>query len=91
MIRQITPELYRCLSGIFDIVDIPLFNQDIEKDVPIKVKEFKSKIRDADAILNATPEYNYSVPAVLKNPIDCASRPYGDNAFDTKPVDTCIQ
>ena len=53
-----------------------LFNQDIEKDVPIKVKEFKSKIRDADAILFATPEYNYSVPGVLKNAIDWASRPY---------------
>ena len=54
--------------------------------MPIKVKEFKSKIRDADAILIATPEYNYSVPGVLKNAIDWASRPYGDNAFDKKPV-----
>jgi chromate reductase, NAD(P)H dehydrogenase (quinone) len=71
---------------IFEIDGIPLFNQDIEKDMPIKVKEFKSKIRDADAILIATPEYNYSVPGVLKNAIDWASRPYGDNAFDKKPV-----
>ena len=55
---------------IFEIDGVPLFNQDIEKDVPIKVKEFKSKIRDADAILIATPEYNYSVPGVLKNAID---------------------
>ncbi len=54
--------------------------------MPIKVKEFKSKIRDADAILIATPEYNYSVPGVLKNAIDWASRPYWDNAFDKKPV-----
>jgi chromate reductase len=50
------------------------------------VKEFKSKIRDSDGILIATPEYNYSVPGVLKNAIDWASRPYGDNAFDGKPV-----
>jgi len=71
---------------IFDIDDIPAFNQDIEKDMPEKVKEFKSRIRDADAILIATPEYNYSVPGVLKNAIDWASRPYGDNPFDGKPV-----
>ena len=71
---------------IFDLVDIPPFNQDIEMDMPSKVKEFKSKIREADAILIATPEYNYSVPGVLKNAIDWASRPYGDNPFDGKPV-----
>ncbi|MGH9982877.1 MAG: NADPH-dependent FMN reductase [Nitrososphaeraceae archaeon] len=71
---------------IFDLDGIPGFNQDIEVDMPIKVKDFKSKIRDADAILIATPEYNYSVPGVLKNAIDWASRPYGDNAFNEKPV-----
>jgi chromate reductase len=59
---------------IFDLDGIPGFNQDIEVDMPIKVKDFKSKIRDADAILIATPEYNYSVPGVLKNAIDWASR-----------------
>jgi chromate reductase, NAD(P)H dehydrogenase (quinone) len=72
---------------IFDIGDIPAFNQDIERDMmPAKVKELKSKIRDADAILIATPEYNYSVPGVLKNAIDWASRPYGDNPFNEMPV-----
>lgn len=71
---------------IFDIEGIPVFNQDLEENMPLKVKEFKSKIRDADAILIATPEYNYSVPGVLKNAIDWASRPYGDNPFDGKPV-----
>ncbi len=71
---------------IFDLADIPPFNQDIEMDMPPKVKEFKSKIREGDAILIATPEYNYSVPGVLKNAIDWASRPYGDNSFDGKPV-----
>jgi len=71
---------------IFDLEGIPAFNQDLELQPPDKVKEFKTRIRAADAILIATPEYNYSIPGVLKNAIDWASRPYGDNAFDGKPV-----
>ena len=71
---------------IFDLEGIPPFNQDLENQPPEKVKEFKAKIRAADAILIATPEYNYSIPGLLKNAIDSASRPYGDNAFDGKPV-----
>jgi len=71
---------------IFDLEGIPPFNQDLENQPSEKVKEFKAKIRAADAILIATPEYNYSIPGVLKNAIDCASRPYGDNAFEHKPV-----
>ena len=71
---------------IFELDGIPPFNQDTEKEMPQKVREFKSKIKDADAILISTPEYNYSVPGVLKNAIDFASRPYGDNPFDGKPV-----
>jgi len=50
------------------------------------VRELKRKVREADAILIATPEYNYSVPGVLKNAIDWASRPPGDNSWDGKPV-----
>jgi len=71
---------------IFDIEGIPLYNQDLEYEMPAKVKEFKAKIRAVEAILVATPEYNYSVPGVLKNAIDLASRPPGDNSFDGKPV-----
>jgi chromate reductase len=71
---------------IFDLEGIPPFNQDLELQPPDKVKEFKAKIRTADAILIVTPEYNYSIPGVLKNAIDWASRPYGNNAFDGKPV-----
>ena len=70
----------------FDLEGIPPFNQDQENQPPEKIKEFKAKIRAADAILIVTPEYNYSIPGVLKNAIDCASRPYGDNAFEHKPV-----
>jgi len=71
---------------IFDLEGIPPFNQDLENRMPEKVKDFKAKIRAADAILIATPEHNYSMPGVLKNAIDWASRPYGDNSFEGKPV-----
>jgi len=71
---------------IFDLKGIPLFNQDLEDRMPAIVREFKAKISAADAILIAAPEYNYSVSGVLKNAIDWASRPYGDNSFDGKPV-----
>jgi len=71
---------------IFELEGIPLFNQDQEHSPPERVKEFKGKIKAADAILIATPEANYSIPGVLKNAIDWASRPYGDNAFEGKPV-----
>ncbi|RJR41494.1 MAG: NADPH-dependent oxidoreductase [Desulfobacteraceae bacterium] len=71
---------------VFDIEGIPPFNEDLEQQPSEKLKIFKEKIRAADAILIATPEYNYSMPGVLKNAIDCASRPYGDNAWEGKPV-----
>jgi chromate reductase len=71
---------------IFDLEGMPAFNQDLEQNPGPKVVEFKEKIRRADAILIVIPEYNYSIPGVLKNAIDCASRPYGDNAFEGKPV-----
>ncbi|HZP34937.1 MAG TPA: NAD(P)H-dependent oxidoreductase [Methylomirabilota bacterium] len=71
---------------IFDLAGIPPFNQDEEKQPPARVVELKAKVRAADAILFATPEYNYSIPGVLKNAIDWASRPYGDSAWPGKPV-----
>jgi chromate reductase len=71
---------------IFDLHGIPPFSEDDEKNPPARVTEFKRKIREADAILFGTPEYNYSIPGVLKNAIDWASRPYGDNAWNGKPA-----
>lgn len=70
----------------FDIGGIPPYNQDLENDPPEVLKEFKAAIRAADALLFVTPEYNYSIPGVLKNAIDSASRPYQDKVFDGKPV-----
>jgi chromate reductase len=77
-------------SGItlntFDLDGIPPFNQDHEGEPPEAVRRFKAAILKSDAILIVTPEYNYSVPGVLKNAIDWASRPYGESAWDEKPV-----
>jgi len=70
----------------FDIKGLPGFSQDDETNPPAQVVELKQRIRAADAILFVTPEYNYSVPGVLKNAIDWASRPYGDSAWTKKPV-----
>jgi len=71
---------------VFDIAPIPPFNQDEDQAPPAIIREFKEKILSADAVLFATPEYNYSVPGVLKNAIDWASRPYGQSAWDGKPA-----
>lgn len=82
-LEQVPPEAE---LDIFDLEGIPPYNQDLDDRMPDIVKAFKSKIKAADAILIATPEYNYSVPGVLKNAIDWASRPIGENSFDDKPV-----
>jgi chromate reductase, NAD(P)H dehydrogenase (quinone) len=71
---------------VFDLEGIPPFNQDLENSPHEKVKAFKEKIKAADGLLIVTPEYNYSVPGVLKNALDAASRPYGTSPFEGKPV-----
>jgi chromate reductase len=71
---------------VAEIGQLPPFNQDLEAAPPVGVIDFKRRLRAADAVLFATPEYNYSVPGVLKNAIDWASRPYGDSAWDGKPA-----
>lgn len=72
---------------IVSIDEIPLFNEDVEAlGDPEAVKVFKEKIRQADALLIATPEYNYSVPGVLKNAFDWASRPPGQSVLTGKPT-----
>lgn len=82
--QELSPE--ETTLEIFEIDGLPGFNQDDESNPPPKVLELKQRVRGADAILFATPEYNYSVPGVLKNAIDWASRPYGDSAWNGKPV-----
>jgi chromate reductase len=70
----------------FDLAPIPLYNEDVrEKGFPPSVEDFRNRIRTADALLIVTPEYNYSIPGVLKNAVDWASRP-PDQPFDGKPI-----
>ena len=68
------------------IGDLPLHNQDDEANPPPAVARLKREIEAADALLFVTPEYNRSIPGVLKNAIDCASRPPSKNSFAHKPA-----
>lgn len=73
----------------FDVVDyndLPLFNQDLEGDLPEPVRRFKARVAAANAVLIVSPEFNYSVPGPLKNAIDWGSRPYGTSCWAKKPV-----
>lgn len=71
---------------IFDVTRFPLYHQDIENNPPETVTEFKKKIRNADAILFSTPEFNYSITAILKNAIEWGNRPPSDRSWDGKPA-----
>jgi chromate reductase len=68
-----------------EIGALPHFNQDLEANPPAEWVAFRDQIKAADAVLFVTPEYNRSVPGVLKNAIDVGSRPYGSNAWNGKP------
>jgi len=71
---------------IVEIGQLPLFNQDLETDsTPAQWTTFRQRVKAADAVLFVTPEYNRSVPAVLKNALDVGSRPYGSSVWDRKP------
>lgn len=82
--QQLVPQ--DAVLDVFELDGIPVFSEDDERQPPVKIVELKKRIREADAILFVTPEYNYSIPGGLKNAIDWASRPYGDNAWNGKPV-----
>lgn len=72
-----------------DIGGLPLFNQDLEASPPASVTKFKNEIESADGVLFVTPEYNRSIPGVLKNAIDWGSRPYGKSSWAGKPAAIC--
>ena len=70
---------------IVEIRQLPLYNQDDDANPPAASAAFKQRVQKADAVLFVTPEYNRSMPGVLKNAIDIASRPYGKSAWNGKP------
>ncbi|HAV53521.1 MAG TPA: ACP phosphodiesterase [Aequorivita sp.] len=71
---------------LLDISGLPWFNEDLEGNPPKEWVALRKKIKEADGLLFFTPEYNRSVPGVLKNVIDVGSRPYGENSWDGKPA-----
>lgn len=73
-------------SKVVQIDDLPLYNQDLEAELPASVVRFKSEIAQADAVLFVTPEHSRSIPAVLKNALDWGARPYGKNSWTGKPA-----
>jgi len=92
---SINGKLARALAKLADrklavnflrIDDLPMYNQDLEVPLPASVARFKAEIERADALLFVTPEHNRSIPAVLKNAIDWAARPYGRNSWAAKPA-----
>ena len=70
---------------LVNIGELPLYNEDLEASLPETWKLFREQIQSCDGVLFVTPEYNRSVPAVLKNAIDVGSRPHGKSVWDGKP------
>jgi len=93
--ESFTRKLVKAMAGvapadlkleIVEIGDLPHFSQDDEANPVAAVVRFRDRIRKADAVLFATPEYNRSVPGVLKNALDTGSRPYGHSVWNAKPA-----
>lgn len=88
--RKLARAVERLAPGNFEfrhirIDNLPLYNQDFDGDYPAEGKRLKQEVETADALLFVTPEYNRSVPGVLKNALDIGSRPWGTNSFAGKP------
>ena len=71
---------------ILEIEEVAMYNEDLDETPPVAWTDFRTRLKDFDGVLFVTPEYNRSVPAVLKNAIDVGSRPYGESAWDGKPA-----
>jgi chromate reductase len=88
--RKLSKTLVRVAPSQLQLTEItysnlPLYSPDYDKDYPPVAREFKASIAGVDAVLFITPEYNRSIPGSLKNAIDWASRPWGQNSFTRKP------
>jgi chromate reductase, NAD(P)H dehydrogenase (quinone) len=90
--RRIAEAMTRLPQGeghefaFLEIGDLPLYNQDDDANPPAAAVRLKQEVRAADGVIFVTPEYNRSIPGVLKNALDHASRPYGDSAWARKPA-----
>lgn len=82
LIKLAPPELN---LEILEIGQLPMYNQDLDETPPEAWIEFRKQLKNYDGVIFVTPEYNRSVPGVLKNAIDVGSRPYGQSAWDGKP------
>jgi len=71
---------------ILEIGQLQMYNQDLDENPPAEWVEFRKRLKDFEGVIFVTPEYNRSVPGVLKNAIDVGSRPYGQSAWDKKPA-----
>jgi chromate reductase len=83
-LAKIAPETLKL--NLVGLHDISFFNQDLEATPPADWLAFREKLQKSDGILFITPEYNRSIPGVLKNAIDVGSRPYGKSSFNGKPT-----
>src|SRR5688572_16233532 len=89
--RKLAQGIAKLTAGRFDVKfvkidDLPLYNPDLETENLPEVARFKKEVKEADALLILTPEYNRDVSTVLKNAIDWGSRPYGQSAWGGKPA-----
>jgi chromate reductase len=84
-LADLLPDGYE--SKIITISDLPFYNEDLEspEKAPAEWTRFRNEVKELDGVVFVTPEYNRSVPAVLKNALDVGSRPYGHSAWDKKP------
>ena len=92
--KQLAHALTKLASAAFtfsfaDIGSLPLYSQDYDPDFPEVARKFKQQIESADGLIFVTPEYNRSMPGVLKNAIDWGSRPWGANSWKDKPGAVC--
>lgn len=82
MVELAPPELK---LQIVEIGDLPLYNEDLEKDTPAAWVKFRETMKTMNGVIFVTPEYNRSIPGLLKNAIDVGSRPYGQSIWNEKP------
>lgn len=84
--KAVEAQLPEGVSFEYTNINLPLYNTDLEAEFPTEAIELKKIVSGADGVFVVTPEYNRSMPGVLKNALDWASRPWGDNSFDGKPA-----